>query len=336
MRNIFTSPRRGTKLSAVIAGSVAAVAVAAGPATAAVTGSIAATGLNSPGGTVKLGTHLWVADHVNGFCRLDANAATGKLAINTATCNTAALSPGQPAFDPVTNSVYVPDNSTKGAGVYRLAFNPTTETVRTSALLGSNVIVAGNKPTSTVLSADGTSLYVGSIRSGNIVKIANPSTTAAGQIIGRTSDGRGASGLAIANHSDGTPGSSLFVAEGAGVSEVDLATGGVATLTGIVPQTVVGGKPILWETLDVVATTPNVLYVAKWAPHDLGNKVTIEQYTLSTATGLDYSTSYTAPDGKAQPWTTISDLAANPAGGLYVSHDPTNGGTNGSVVSTLP
>ena len=336
MLKITSRSRRGSKLALALAGSAAAVAVAAAPASAAVTGSMLATGLNSPGGTVRLGGHLWVADHVNGFCRLDPNAATGKLAINTATCNTAALSPGQPAFDPVTNSVYVPDNSTKGNGVYRLSFNPTTETVRTSALLGSDVIVAGNKPTSTVLSADGTALYVGSIRGGNLVKIANPATSAAGQVIGRTSDGRGASGLAIANHSDGTPGSSLFVAEGAGVSELDLATGGVATLTGIVSQTVVGGKPILWETLDVVAATPDVLYVAKWAPHDLGNKVTIEQYTLSTATGVDYSTSYTAPDGKPQPWTTVTDLALNPTGGLLVSHDPTNGGTNGSVVSTLP
>ena len=336
MLKITSRSGRGSRLALALAGSAAAVAVAAAPASAAVTGSMLATGLNSPGGTVRLGGHLWVADHVNGFCRLDPNAATGKLAINTATCNTAALSPGQPAFDPVTNSVYVPDNSTKGNGVYRLSFNPTTETVRTSALLGSDVIVAGNKPTSTVLSADGTALYVGSIRGGNLVKIANPATSAAGQVIGRTSDGRGASGLAIANHSDGTPGSSLFVAEGAGVSELDLATGGVATLTGIVSQTVVGGKPILWETLDVVAATPDVLYVAKWAPHDLGNKVTIEQYTLSTATGIDYSTSYTAPDGKPQPWTTVTDLAANPTGGLLVSHDPTNGGTNGSVVSTLP
>ena len=335
MRKIFALSRRGSKLSAVLAGSAVAVAVAAGPASAAVTGSIVATGLNSPGGTVTMGTHQWVADHVNGFCRLDANA-TGKLAINPATCSTAALSPGQPSFDPVSNSVYVPDNSTKGTGVYRLTFNPVTETVRTSALLGSNVIPAGNKPTSTALSADGSALYVGSIRGGNIVKVANPATSIAGQNIGRTSDGRGASGLTIANHSDGTPGSSLYIAEGGGISELDLATtGSVATLTGIAPQSVVGGKAIIWETLDVVAASPNVLYVAKWAPHDLGTKVTITQYTLNTATGVDYSTTYTAADGKPQPWTTVTDLALNPAGGLFVSHDPSNGGTNGAALSKI-
>ena len=337
MRKMFrTLPRRGSKLSTVLVASVAAVAVAAGPASAAVTGSITATGLNTPGGTVRLGGHLWVADHVSGFCRLDPNAATGKLAINLATCNTAALAPGQPAFDPVTNSVYVPDNSTKGTGVYRLSFDPLTETVRTSALLGSNVFAAGQKPTATALSADGTALYVTSIRGANVVKIADPATSITGQVIGVTAEGRGAAGITIANHSDGTAGSSLYLAEGGGVSELNLATGGVATPTGIVPQTVVGGKPIAWETVDIVAATPDVLYVAKWAPHDLGTKTTIAQYTLSTATNTDYSTTYTAPDGKAQPWTTVSDLAQNPAGGLFVSHDPTNGGTNGAVVSTLP
>jgi hypothetical protein len=106
-------------------------------------------------------------------------------------------------------------------------------------------------------------------------------------------------------------------------------------MTGIAPQTIVNGKPILWETLDVVAATPDVLYVAKWAPHDFGPKVTIVRYTLSTQSGVDYSTSYVAPDGKLQPWTTVSDLSLDPAGGLFVSHDPTNGGTNGALVSKL-
>lgn len=327
--------RPGSKISLALAGSAIAMVVAATPATAAVTGSIVATGLNSPGGTVQIGAHLWVADHVNGFCRLDPSAATGKLAINAATCNTAALSPGQPAFDPLTNSVYLPDNSVKGTGVYRLTFSPTTETVRTSALLGSNVIPAGSKPTATALSTDGSALYVGSIRSGNIVKIANPATSSVGQVVGRTSDGRGAGGVSIANHSDSTPGSSLYIAEGGGVSEMDSTVGGVATLTSIVPQTIVNGKAVLWETLDVVAATPDVLYVAKWAPHDFGPKVTIEQYTLSTGGNVDYSTTYTAPDGKPQPWTSVGDLALNPAGGLFVSHDPTNGGTNGAVVSKI-
>ena len=331
---------RGARRKLALVGATSALlATAASPASAATTGTIYANGLNAPGGTVAMGSHLWVADHVNGFCRLDKNAATGKFTINLATCNTAAASPGQPTFDAASNMAYVPDNSTKGTAVYRLKFNPATETVSTSAALGSSAIAAGTKPTATVLGPDG-SLYVGSIKSGKIVRIANPATTGSPvQTVGSTSDGRGANGLAFANASDGSLGNSLYIAEGSGISEIANATtctgACIATMTAIAPQTIVNGKPILWETLDVLAATPDVLYVAKWAPHDFGPKVTIVKYTVSTGTAVDQSTSYVAPDGKLQPWTTVSDLALNPAGGLFVSHDPTNGGTNGALVSQL-
>jgi hypothetical protein len=334
----FTNGGARRKL-ALVGATSALLATAASPASAATTGTIYANGLNAPGGTVAMGSHLWVSDHVNGFCRLDKNAATGKFTINAATCSTAAASPGQPTFDAATNMVYVPDNSTKGNAVYRLKFNPTTETVSASAALGSSAIAAGTKPTATVLGPDG-SLYVGSVKSGKIVRIANPASTGAPvQTVGATSDGRGANGLAFANASDGSLGASLYIAEGGGISELANATtctgACVATMTAIAPQTIVNGKPILWETLDVVAATPDVLYVAKWAPHDFGPKVTIVKYTVSTGTAVDQSTSYVAPDGKLQPWTTVTDLALNPAGGLFVSHDPTNGGTNGALVSQL-
>ncbi len=324
---------------ALVAAVAALLSIAVSPALAA-NGSIYANGLNSPGGTVFMGSHLWAADHVNGFCRLDKNATTGKFTINLATCNTAAASPGQPTFDAATNSVYVPDNSTQGKAVIRLKFNPVNETVGSPVALGSSVIVAGTKPTSTALGPDG-NLYVGFIRSGKILRITNPSgATQTAQYIGSTTDGRGAAGLAFANATDGSLTTSLYLAEGGGISEIANATSCtgacLASMTQIAPQTVVNGKPIAWETLDVVAAGPDVLYVAKWAPHDFGPKVTIVKYTISTQSAVDYSTNYVAPDGKLQPWTTVSDLALNPAGGLFVSHDPTNGGTNGALVSTLP
>src|SRR5919199_419367 len=296
MLNHHHVTRRARRKLALLGAASAAMAVAASPASASVNGSIYANGLNSPGGTVSMGSHVWVSDHVNGFCRLDKNAATGKFTINAATCNTAAASPGQPTFDAATNMVYVPDNSTQGNAVYRLKFNPTTETVSTSAALGTSAIVAGTKPTATALGPDG-SLYVGSL------------------------------------------GTSLYIAEGGGISEIANAatcTGAcAASMTAIVPQTVVNGKVILWETVDIVAAGPDTPYVAKWAPHDFGPKTTIVKYTISTGTSVDHSTSYVAPDGKLQPWTSVTDLALNPAGGLFVSHDPTNGGTNGALVSQI-
>jgi hypothetical protein len=337
----FNITRLGARVHLALLGAISALLVlAVSPALAAVNGTIYGNGLNSPGGTVSMGSHLWVSDHVNGFCRMDRNAATGKFTINAATCSTVAASPGQASFDPATNSVYVPDNSTKGQAVYRLRFNPVSETVSAPVALGAGAIVAGSKPTATTLGPDG-SLYVGFIKSGKILRISNPAGSASSaQFVAATSDGRGAAGLAFANASDGSLGTSLYVAEGGGISEIADATACagdcIASMTGIAPETIVNNKPILWETVDVVAATPDVLYVAKWAPHDFGPKVTIVKYTLSTQSGVDYSTSYVAPDGKLQPWTTVSDLALNPAGGLFVSHDPTNGGTNGALVSTLP
>ena len=109
-------------------------------------------------------------------------------------------------------------------------------------------------------------------------------------------------------------------------------------MTNIVVPTTVNGALVTWETLDVVAapSSPNVLYVAKWAPHNFGPATTIVQYTIGAPSAVDYSTSYTAPDGKLQPFTSVTDLAPNPAGGLFVAHDPTNGGTNGALISRLP
>ena len=100
----------------------------------------------------------------------------------------------------------------------------------------------------------------------------------------------------------------------------------------------INGKAVLWESLDVLAdpANPDVIYLAKWAPHDLGNNVIIDRRTLSTKAQIEYATSYTAPDGKLQPFTSVTDLAPNPAGGLFVAHDPTNGGTNGALISRLP
>jgi hypothetical protein len=339
MINVISALQFGARMRLALLGAVAALlSLAVSPALAA-NGTIYANGLNSPGGTVFMGSHLWVSDHVNGFCRLDKNATTGKFTINPATCTTAAASPGQPTFDAATNSVYVPDNSTQGKAVIRLNFDPVSETVGSPVALGASAIVAGTKPTATALGPDG-NLYVSFIKSGKILRITNPSrATQTAQYIGATTDGRGASGLSFANASNGALTSSLYLAEGAGISEIANATtctACAASMTAIVPQTVVNGKAIAWETLDVVAATPDVLYVAKWAPHDFGPKVTIVQYTISTRSAVDYSTSYVAPDGKLQPWTTVSDLALNPAGGLFVSHDPTNGGTNGALVSTLP
>src|SRR5262249_40359211 len=112
--------------------------------------TLPADGLWLPGPTGTPG-HLWLADAVAGFCRVDPPAPTapaGTLAAyNTATCvgPPALAKPRQPAFDSSVNVVYLPDDKggAKGDGVVALTYdqngtickNPTT-----GALLGPETL----------------------------------------------------------------------------------------------------------------------------------------------------------------------------------------------------
>jgi hypothetical protein len=166
-----------------------------------------------------MGSHLWVSDHVNGFCRLDKNAATGKFTINAATClaRSAHLRCGQ-------QRVYVPDNSTKGNAVYRLKFNPLTETVSTSAALGSSALVAGAKPPRRRWAPTAACTWARPRGARPCGSPTPPPTGSPVQTVGSTTDGRGASGLAFANATDGSLTPSLYIAERGGISEIANAT----------------------------------------------------------------------------------------------------------------
>lgn len=166
--------------------------------------------LTSLGGVLRIGNDLWVADHLFGLCRLDDGV------LNANTCNLSAVSPGQPSFDPATNFVYVPDNSAKGKGVWRLRYNPSSRTLSTagSTTLGSKVL-NGNRPTATALTPDGRRLFVTSLKNGNVIAIDNPSSSSVGDVVGQTGDGRRATSLTLAN-------GSLYLAENGGVTVMDV------------------------------------------------------------------------------------------------------------------
>ena len=115
-----TTPRAGRPaLAALFAlALVIAALVGAGPASAA-TQSTVATNVTAPNGGVMLtgangSKHLWVPDHLNGVCRVDAAG------LNQNTCalflGTNAVKPGQLSFDPVNNYLYIPDLSAKSQG----------------------------------------------------------------------------------------------------------------------------------------------------------------------------------------------------------------------------
>lgn len=179
--------------------------------------SLYANGVTGPAGIVQIGNYQWVSDHLQGFCRLDDPEKDGTYTINETTCNTSAVSPGQASYDPNTNYVYVPDNSSKSQGVWRLKIvgdKVATRDPDRPTLLAPGKGLANLRTTATALSNDGSFLYVGSIKSGDIKRVANPSLAATRQTvqtIGKTSDGRGLSGITLNNND-------LYLAEGDGVT----------------------------------------------------------------------------------------------------------------------
>jgi hypothetical protein len=103
--------------------------------------ALQAHGITAPKGGVvfipgALGGHFWSSDHLQGFCRLDPVPGSTLLANNPAACDPGFTvgSPGQATYDPRVNAdgthnVYVPDNATRSPGVWRLTFDPASETV---------------------------------------------------------------------------------------------------------------------------------------------------------------------------------------------------------------
>jgi uncharacterized protein DUF11/fibronectin type III domain protein len=173
----------------VMAGSIAA--------SAQQSSSQFATGLTTPaGGLVLSGSainpatgnpfrHLWTADAVNGFCRLDPDVDTPAAhTINPATCLSTvaggAFNGAQVTLDPATNTMYAVDGGGK-AGIFVLHFLPSGDSGHglmdqvNQSSLAPGCGIATNQPNATSLGPDG-NLYVGFRRSGNIMRIIAPLT----------------------------------------------------------------------------------------------------------------------------------------------------------------
>lgn len=273
----------------------------------AATGTLYASGITAPSGTVWMGSSLWISDHLLGFCRLDPQPS-GTYAINQTTCTSLVapgiVSPGQPTYDAANKLVYVPDNTGKSRGVWRLTFDPALQTVGNPVVLAPTAGLGGNRPTATALGPDG-SLYVGFIKSGNIVKINNP----AGELqtvvsVGQSSDGRGISGLAFA-------GSDLYLAEGGAVTKIGPAGGKAVAVTGII-----AGAPTA-----IASDGVDVLYIAETPTIDS----TVLRYTISTNTNDILATSGRFPDLTITTFKFVSGLGLDTAGNLYIGDDPSDG-----------
>jgi glucose/arabinose dehydrogenase len=204
--------------------------------------------------------------------------------------------------------VYVPDQSSKSAGVWRLAFDPATETVGQPFLLPG---LAGTRPSTVALGADG-KLYVGS-RSANIQRFANPASASPTlETIGHTLDTtHGVSGIAFV-------GNDLYLAEAAAVTRLVGATSCSGTC-------VAEATPFLVAVPTAMAVDKaGVLYVADTpAVQSL-----VRRYRVSTG-AQDVLASGGLLNGSLVNFSSTGGLWVDPSGNLLVGDDPSAGAVQG-------
>lgn len=257
---------------------VAAVCIVVAPAAAsAAPASLFAVDVTHPASGAWLDGHLWLSDRLYRFCRYDVSTAATDLynmdkpagtalpnQSSSSTCpfgNTSiALQPGQPAYDAASNFIYVPDESAKGVGVARYAYNPATQSVFTSgfmfdeqrpAIVAPTAGLTGLRPSSVAVGPDG-GLYVGSLNTGDIRRITNPGGPVSAQVastIGKTFKGGRVYSMAFV-------GADLYLAEKNGVTVIRNATS--LACTGGCQATPVSGIAAV-ETLALVSDGADTL-----------------------------------------------------------------------------
>ena len=329
--------------------------------------SVWAFGITAPkGGMIWIpnaqgGGHWWSSDHANGFCRQDllpSPVGSSKFALNYAVCDDGTIgSSGQAAYDSANNFIFVPDNAVKSTAVWRLPFDPSTETVGAPVGMVPLADVRTLKPNGMALGPgpNGTALYVTDLTEMNIRRIDFPSGNPRLQtitIIGTTGDARGANGTI------GFLGNKLYISENRAASWFDVtkctdnsltpcstATTSASTATGITGTVPLPGGVFVAG----VATDPvhNLVYAAD-SPG--GAAATIWRWNPATPTvpGVVYLQGGTTPNPGstyfcAQTCTRPTDNFASStafsfafginvdpnSGDLFVTEDATAGARSG-------
>lgn len=216
------------------------------PPSLAQAATMLAWGSTAPRGVLwlpgALGGHYWVADHTQGLCRLDPSpdhpaAPDLAYATNPLTCdpNGATGSPGQVVYDPAGNFVYVPDAAVKSPGLWRINYDPNTETISNPTLMAPGAGLDNDKLVGVAMGPDG-NIYAAGLKNGFIYRVQNPHgdpSTMAVDVVGVTSDKRGING------SLGILGTDLYLPENKGASIIKNITGCAVAATNFVPCTAV-------------------------------------------------------------------------------------------------
>jgi cytochrome c peroxidase len=319
-------------------------------------------GNTSPSGMTVVNGQLWVSDHVMGLCRLDA-APNTLHAVNGDTCdpNGTVGSPGQPAFDNINNFIYVPDNSAKSAGVWRLTYHADTGLIDNPVPLDASL--AGLRVDAVALGPDmfgqpNGALYLGSLRDPGIRRVnnildPNPQNHWI-DVIAQTADGRGING------SMAFLGNDLYLPENRGMTVIRNAPACFA-LGCFTEQVPIPGmtfaNSIATDGVDKVYVATNVVPpAAAGAGGRAAATVTqaeIFRYSVGSGTAVLFQTQGMNPTGPAatedctstctrpaDPWTHPGQPTAlffvlgmyydQPTGTLYIADDPQAGSRFGA------
>ena len=262
--------------------------------------------LPGPGGAVD--GNLWVADRVQGFCRVDLDAGGTQFVLNPATCSTAASFPGQFAFAAAGNLLYVPAGVAGSASIVRLSYDPATESVGSPVAISTApgvVPVPDLRPAAAAIGPNG-SVYVSFLNSASIVRIVAPaSASPIIQPVG-TASVAGVRALAFV-------GNDLFLAESGGVTRL----AGADTCTGACAAATVAGLSVA-APLSLAADATH-LYV--------GNVAGVYRYNLTTGVQELFGDTGTAviPGNTINPpLINVTSLAIEGTN-LYAADDPTGG-----------
>ena len=280
------------------------------------TGSLYAAGITRPAGLNWIGTHVWISDASQGFCRVDPGSP-GVASLSNCFKPTLTFVAGQASFDSVRNVIYIPDAATASAGIFRVAYVPDTETLGASTNLGNGNL----QPTAVAVAPEG-SLFIGSRPNGNINKITTPATTPSAPVkIATTSNGLGVRAmLFIAND--------LYLAETVNVTVIIRASPsllkGKAVIVG--PAQTKGAQPVLNITTplslaaDVSIPSHALLYIGS-DPLGLGNVGQVDQWDILLQKDTIWAGFGTIGAVLTQ-FANPAGLAFAPGGILYVADDP--------------
>jgi hypothetical protein len=306
--------------------------------------------LTKPGGGAWLpggGGHFWVSDGALGLCE------TVPASLSTTKCNGTAKG-GQVVYDSAKSLVYQADATTKTNQVMRFPYTAANDGLGGAATLSAPNLTAvgggsgGGRAQGIALMTgpDGAQrLYVGYLKSGDIMQVLNPSgkdasgATVTPKVtkIGTTSDGKGVNGLQNFTWTDaaGTRHDDLYIAELGGnglsvIKDVDGTAGRPACGSGATPcnaSTVANATgAALFSFPGGLTSDGQQLFIAD-APLNTPSKVlaynptTGAQSVVSTDVSPAYKSTF---DGNTRSqYQNVTGLALNTGNAdLYVADDP--------------